>query len=103
MPPELATREERRSRDAGDTHFADEPVGERHVVFESEGPDVAEDVVRTLRSVRAEAGALEDGDQVIAADAVLARQPVVVRPPELECRGDRLLQWRGRADRDEVV
>src|SRR4051812_16906626 len=69
VPAELRPRVKGGAGNAGDAHRLHQPVRERDVVVEAERGDVAEDVVRTLRRARREAGALERGDEQIAAGA----------------------------------
>src|SRR6266404_4945439 len=100
VPPELAAREERRSGYTGDTYRTDEPVGECDVVIETERANIAEDVIRTLWSVRAQASGIEDAHQMVPPSAVLGREPFVIVAAHLERDSDSLLQQCGRADGD---
>src|SRR2546430_79356 len=71
--PELGPREEGRARHRRHTDLRDEPPGERHVVLGAEARDVAEDVVRAVRSLRLEARAVERGEERVPARAVMRR------------------------------
>ena len=100
---QLAARIERRARHARDADRLHQPVCELSVVVEAERRDVAEDVVRAFGQPRREARDLEAAHEDVASRAVLRAELVVIRAPERETGGDRLLQRRRRADGDEVV
>src|SRR2546425_8327794 len=89
--PELLAREKRRPRDSGDADLRHEPTREQRVVVESERADVAEHVVRALRSVRSEARRFESAHQHVAARAVFARESQVIRTAQGERSRDRFL------------
>src|SRR6266550_3971431 len=94
---------ETRPRHTGDAHFAYQVLRQLDVVREAKCTDVGHDVIGAVGAKYFEPGVLKHRQKQIAARAIFRLQSIIVFGGQRQRVSARALQWRGRADSQEVV